>query len=229
MEKITINNIDTLKFSSSKKQAIVLFHGYGADCNDLAPLKQYLDPNDNYDWFFPNGIMDLKEQGMPGGRSWFSIDIESWFEKSLNNQWDEIYSGIPNYFEESRDCLAQFLASIQKEYEHVSIGGFSQGGIMSVQLIPFLNLSKIKSLILYSCSMINFPNWKKSISDLSKDFSIFQSHGENDPVILYKMGHDLNKILTDNIFKTNFYSFSGGHEIPMSILDKTKIFLSSKV
>ena len=38
-------------------RAIILLHGFGADCTDLASLSEAVDLDEETAWFFPNGCV----------------------------------------------------------------------------------------------------------------------------------------------------------------------------
>src|SRR5947207_7301835 len=61
--------------------AVVLCHGYGASGTDLVPLAQPLlaaaaAGAKKPVLIFPAAPLDLTEQGMPGGRAWWPVDLD---------------------------------------------------------------------------------------------------------------------------------------------------------
>src|SRR5262249_18063708 len=100
--------------------ALVLFHGRGADENDLYPLLDLLDPDRRLVAATPRGPLSLP----PGGAHWSIVR--------------EI--GYPDMetFDASYRLAGQWLAAFAKETgvppERTVLGGFSQGAVMTYAL-----------------------------------------------------------------------------------------------
>src|SRR4051812_1591446 len=61
---------------------IVIFHGYGADCHDLASLGQVIEAPLGSHWVFPNAPIQIPIGPGFFGRAWFNIDIQA-YERAL--------------------------------------------------------------------------------------------------------------------------------------------------
>jgi phospholipase/carboxylesterase len=100
--------------------ALVLFHGRGADENDLYSLLDFLDPERRLVAATPRGPLSLP----PGGAHWYIVR--------------EI--GFPDRetFEASYRLAGEFLAAFAEETgvppERTVLGGFSQGAVMTYAL-----------------------------------------------------------------------------------------------
>src|SRR4051812_18780292 len=86
-EKVTWGGLTTymvhdLADGQQPALAVVLCHGYGAPGTDLVGLGQPLLSSGTSDTrgktvlIFPAAPLDLAEQGMPGGRAWWPVDLD---------------------------------------------------------------------------------------------------------------------------------------------------------
>jgi phospholipase/carboxylesterase len=92
--------------------ALVLFHGRGADENDLFPMLDELDPERRYDGFTPRGPLSLP----PGGAHWYIVPRVGFPD--------------PETFWSSYNLVSEWLDALP--YEKLVFGGFSQGCVMSL-------------------------------------------------------------------------------------------------
>jgi predicted esterase len=134
-------------------------------------------------------------------RRWYAL---CWYEnyhadwnrqKSLSKGEDEDESGIL----QSRDY---FHGLIQQEIkdgisaDRIVLGGFSQGGAMSI----FSGLTapvKIGGIVGLSSWLLLNRKFKDYVSEsnLNKDTPIFMGHGDRDPLVLYDLAKDSEEAL----------------------------------
>jgi phospholipase/carboxylesterase len=96
---------------------LVLFHGRGADENDLFPLLDLLDPERRLVGATPRGPLSLP----PGGRHWYALG--------------GIPTPEPTTFHGSYRAATEWLDGFLEEHglshDRLVVGGFSQGAVMS--------------------------------------------------------------------------------------------------
>ncbi len=105
---------------SDELPLVIVMHGRGADANDLADIAPTIDRG--YRFIFPNAPREFEPYpGMTFGFTWF----DGWPPE-------------PGTIVESRNRLLAFIAEALKRYptpaNKVVIAGFSQGGMMSLDV-----------------------------------------------------------------------------------------------
>ena len=147
--------------------ALVLFHGRGADENDLYPLLDFLDPERRLVAATPRGPLSLP----PGGAHWYIVR--------------EI--GFPDRetFEASYRLAGEFLAAFAEETgvppERTVLGGFSQGAVMTYALSLGRGRPRPAGLIALSGFIPTVEGFELDLSPPLPSVAI--GHGTYDPVI----------------------------------------------
>jgi phospholipase/carboxylesterase len=100
--------------------ALVLFHGRGADENDLHPLLDFLDPERRLVAATPRGPLSLP----PGGAHWYIVREIGFPDRET---FDASYRL-------AGDWLAAFAEETGVPPERTVLGGFSQGAVMTYAL-----------------------------------------------------------------------------------------------
>lgn len=209
--------------SSHSKKNIVLFHGYGADCWDLFGLKDYLDPNSDYNWYFPNGSMAA--QGLPMGRAWFPIDIQALEEAMARGGFRHMSNDRPKQVDQLLPQIYTMFQEMGLKPEDTIIGGFSQGAMLSLEVIldsdiPFAGLIQFSST-LFDKNNLPLRAMKR------EGFRFFQSHGKADAILPYYAAEVLHMLLNKAGWFGDLHTFSGGHEIPLKTIEAAKQFIDS--
>lgn len=216
MKQSNIEGLDCLSLDRNNKKALVLFHGYGASMNDLAPLHNNL--NLEFDYYFPQGIIEIPLGPYVSGYAWFEIDMMELEKKMRQGLHRNFYDIKPNGFDEALSKMETFLNALREKYDEIVIGGFSQGAMCSLHLAFKM---KLNYLILLSGN----PVWMSGLKIENHTLSFFQSHGKLDPVLSYDSALDLYKKLKTYENKGSFISFNGAHEIPLAVINELKSFL----
>lgn len=128
-------------------------------------------------------------------------------QKSLQKGEDEDGAGIL----QSRDY---FHGLIQQEIkdgisaDRIILGGFSQGGAMSI----FAGLTapvKIGGIVGLSSWLLLNQKFKEYVPEgnINKDTPIFMGHGNRDPLVLYDLAKDSEKALKDMGYGVTFKTY----------------------
>lgn len=203
------------------KACVVLFHGYGADANDLASLQNIFKLEASADWFFPQGVHSVAISPMMSGRAWFQLRMSDFENLAQNKVADE---GIDPEVKDVITQVTNWLNHLGKLYDQVFIGGFSQGAILTSHCFYRLNFTPAGLLLLSGSLMVpsEFPGTVPE--PLRAPF--FQSHGGQDPVLPLPGAQKLHSKLIELGLEGNFMEFSGGHEIPISVIQRAQTFLN---
>ena len=215
----TIAGIDCLTVKGQHAHtAVIFFHGYGANMHDLFPLWQMWH-QEKFSWYFPNGVLPLP-MGYYEGRAWFSIDIERLEQAIREGTHREMADAVPPEFDETLTRMSLFIKEVARTHSHVVIGGFSQGAMCASHLALKSDLN-IDGLILLSGNMVASPRWPTN----AKGMPFYQAHGSQDPILSLTGAKLLEEKLLACNFQGKLHVFSGGHEIPMSVINEVKAFL----
>src|SRR5438874_7744832 len=100
--------------------ALVLFHGRGADEQDLFPLLDALDPERRFVAATPRGPLSLP----PGGAHWYALG-------GIGTPEPTTFLGS---FGAAASWVDGFLAEHGLGHDRLVLGGFSQGGVVAYSL-----------------------------------------------------------------------------------------------
>ena len=213
-----------LNGAAPKPRAIVLFHGFGADYNDLVPLAEMLGLRQDTTWYFPNGMQEVIMGPGMAGRAWFQIDMSRIEQAMVKGQHFDLSTHRPSGLDRARDRVGTFYSDICSRHDEVILGGFSQGAMLSTEL-AFTQSRKPDGLVLMSGALIDEANWKKWATSC-RGVRFIQSHGKNDVILGYQFAERLYDLLLEAGLEGEFVPFSGGHEIPPKVISKIAEFLS---
>lgn len=212
-------------FVDEKNVNIILFHGYGADAQDLAPLSQMIRTKRECNWFFPQGPLDIPLGGYGVGKAWWPIPIDRYQAAGATL---DVSIEVPKGIEKLRSEFEKWLAIKKLDPKITFIGGFSQGGMLALDLF-YSFPAHFNSLGLLSSNLINKSYLKTLPTDQIKGKTAFISHGQSDPVLPINGARSLESFLTQSGLKTKTTYFNGGHEIPPIVLAQLGIFLDQSL
>jgi phospholipase/carboxylesterase len=162
--------------------ALVLLHGRGTDEYDLAPLVDMLDPEGRLVGVTPRAPLTLP----PGGHHWYvSVGIP--------NPHPQTFHGTLNLLSGWLDAL---LAEHELVYDHLVLGGFSQGAVMSYALGLGAGRPRPRGLLCLSGFMPEVPDFSLDLTGLD-GYPVALGHGTQDPVIGVEWGREARQRLDE--------------------------------
>lgn len=166
----------------------VLLHGWGANHHDLTSLPPLLDlPGCEY--IFPNA--PFTHYQVPKGRAWYALEN--------NNQ------GI----EESVSTFYHWLLTLEDRtnipLNKTIVGGFSQGGAMSLDVGLQLPVAGV-------CSLSGYLHFEPK-NDRNPFPPTLMCHGTNDPVVPIVSARDAQQKLTTVGVNMRYQEYEMAHEI----------------
>lgn len=197
---------------------IVLFHGYGADMNDLAPLAGAIQAPKNSNWYFPNGSLSVPLGGHYEGRAWFPIPLAE-----LERGGIDLSTVVPPGMKKARENARAFLAKLGVAPRKLVIGGFSQGAMLATDLVMHMDEAPA-GLALLSGTLVNATEWAE-LARRKPGLKFFQAHGAYDQVLPFAHAQKLEALLKAAGWQGHLQRFEGAHEIPSEVLIQFGAFL----
>lgn len=195
---------------------IVLLHGFGADASDLYPLADFLDPDENWNFYFPDAPLEVPIGPHMMGRGWFPISV-----RDLETGVDFTKVRPPG-LDKSAEAVSGLLFELNSK--KLVLGGFSQGAMIATE-VALHSPEDVQGLIILSGAMLDEENWTKKSAGL-KTIKILQAHGQHDQVLPFVVSQRLNEMIKKGGAEIDWIPFSGGHEIPMPVLQRARQFIS---
>lgn len=186
---------------------LVLLHGWGADGRDLAdlgvPLQQMLP---DLALWCPHAPAPCSAN--PMGRQWFEL-TEQFFtrpEEALGEMTEICY-----VLEAAIDALCDEMGLVPQD---IIVGGFSQGGMMSLHIA---NEGRLQAAGFASLSgaLVGAPNEPED-----GPHHILLAHGMKDEVVPFAASREAQSLLEDAGHHVDFLARDElGHGIDMAVLD----------
>jgi phospholipase/carboxylesterase len=213
--------------------AVVLCHGYGAPGTDLVPLSQPIltttvaQTRPKAVMIFPAAPLDLAEQGIPGGRAWWPVDLDRLVNRRTPELMAQFQKSCPKGLPESRGHLLALLTEAGKHFELTAdrfvLGGFSQGAMLTTDVA--LRLKKAPAgLVVLSGARTNDGEWRGLALERGP-LAVLQSHGRFDSILPFPMGTALRDLFLEAGADVDFVAFNGDHEIPLEALHRLTHFV----
>ena len=187
--------------------ALVLFHGRGANENDLFPLLDVLDAGRRFDGYTPRGPLSLP----PGGAHWYIVPRVGYPD--------------PATFAESYREAAEWLDGLP--HEKIVLGGFSQGCVMALALGLGRGRPRPAAIGGFSGFLPEVDGWEL---DTEKPFPPNAiGHGTLDPVIPIEFGRNTNEKLLAAGAKPLYREYPEGHTLDPDFLLEVRGWLCKNV
>ena len=201
------------KTGDSCENILIWLHGLGADASDFFTFTEVLSLKQTL-FVFPNApICPVTiNQGMKM-RSWYditSLDIkEGTHHQDLENSVSQIEDLIANY-------LKQGFSP-----EKITLGGFSQGAVVSLAL-GYKNKHKIAKIVGFSGYLADFP-----LNKTQRKPKILLSHGVADSVIPISYGRMAKNILQKEDFFVQWEEYPIEHSVCQEQIKSLETFLKN--
>ncbi len=204
---------------------VILLHGFGAPGYDLVSLWRMLRVPDTVRFVFPVAPLKL-EDGLPDGRAWWMLDMDQIAQHMARGRDLHV---VPDGLAAAREQLLAMLNDLDRHEglppDHVFLGGFSQGAMLACDTMV-RSTRAFAGLIILSGSILAKQEWEERWP-ARKGLPVFQSHGTDDPLLPHETATQLKDSLLRHGLPVTWHEFRGGHEIPLSVLDRLGPFLSN--
>jgi len=221
-----LGGLDTLVVSGAAGAPVIaMFHGYGADANDLAPLSQVVRTPAGTTWLFPNAPHEVAIGPHMTGRAWFPIDMEALQIAMMSGRHRDMSDLRPPELAQARAMAMAMLADFGAPIERVILAGFSQGAMLATALALHADRPPL-GLAILSGTMLDREVWQR-LAPQRSGLRFFQSHGTHDPLLDFHAAERLHAMLNSAGLQGEFMPFRGQHEIPMPVLDGLSRYLGT--
>jgi phospholipase/carboxylesterase len=197
---------------------LVLLHGYGMRAEDFAPFSRSLGLPLRF--LLPQGPV----RAAGGGYGWWVSSLEE-AGFAVAPVPRDLAQLEPPGLAAAHAQLHAFLTAAAAEFEAQQwvLGGFSQGGMLALDL-ALRGAPLPAALVLLSASRIAFPRWAPQQHRL-EGLPVFMSHGKSDPDLAFHAGEALRDFAIAGGARVAWLPFEGGHEIPLIVWRGLRKFL----
>ena len=203
---IIIKSANFNKTNSNK--LIVFLHGYGSNGLDFEPIADLFSKK------LTNTVVCVPDAPFECA---MSHSGREWFPLSDNSLQEDIANG-PALIE---PFLTEYIHDLQAEYHcnEINLLGFSQGAILSLAMLYYMNISKIVAF-----SGLFHP--QKNMDIVAPNAKILLVHGDEDDVVPYSNASLTMSSLQALKIQSQLITCKGvGHTISMQYIDQCIKFL----
>ncbi len=215
-------NCQVVDFADGEPElVVVLCHGFGAPGTDLVSLGQYivqLDPqlNGRVRFVFPAAPLSLDDQGIPGGRAWWPLDMVKLQMAMATGEFRDLRNDHPEELPAAREKLLALIDEVRGRtglpMSKIVLGGFSQGSMLSSDIALRLD-DPPAALCVWSGTLLCEDTWR-GLAAKRGPLRVLQSHGRTDPILPFEASLWLRDLFRDSGFEIEFIEFNGTHTIP---------------
>ena len=185
---------------------IFLLHGFGANMRDLVDIAPMINQED-FIYIFPNAPFEIN--------SGFDQKAYSWFDFDNLNEIRESEKILENTIEES-------LGLFNIDKDKIYLGGFSQGGMMTMHA-DIIHQNLFSGLLILSSTIISQIDLN---IDLIINPRVFLAHGTNDSIISINQGQETHRKLISKGLNVEYHEYEMGHQIIEKEIIDIKSWLS---
>jgi len=157
--------------------------------------------------------------------------MPSWYDiKGLSSRDNEDCKGI----EQSRETILALMKEEMEQHkipaESIFVGGFSQGGALSLYTVYQLSFA-IGGCIGLSTYLPLAEQWQKHVSDEAKATPLFMGHGDADPLVRLSWGEEsFQRVKKVGVKSTEFHKYRGmQHSSCMQELEDVIAFIRNHI
>lgn len=189
---------------------LVLFHGRGADENDLFPLLELIDPVGRLLGVTPRAPLSLP----PGGAHWYVVREIGYPDRAT---FDAAYAAASSWLDE-------LASSSGIGPERTVLGGFSQGAVMAYALGLGAGRPRPAGLLALSGFLPTVEGFELDLESKPAPRTAI-GHGSYDPIIAPEWGRRAARALAEAGFDTRFRESPLPHAIDPGFLREASPWL----
>lgn len=215
--RVTLAGFETIVVEPATRSAtdIIMLHGYSNSAAGLSPFARSLGLQATF--YFPQAPLPT----MDGGWTWWPVDHEQRTRALALGPRDLTHTSPDR--ESVRRRMLQLVSETQRNGNRTILCGFSQGGMLALDLFLMEEL-RLDALALFSSCLIDQARVAPRAARLEA-LPTFISHGLHDTDLAYDTGCRLREFLVGAGAEVSWVEFDGGHEIPLPVWRQFKQFL----
>ena len=194
--------------------ALVLLHGRATSEHDLHPLLDALDPDRRLLGITPGAPLT----GIPpGGRHWYVIE-------EVGQPDEQTFVDTMNQLSRATDDL---LREHGIEWDRTVVGGFSQGGAVSLALAFGTGRPRAAGVLAMSCFLPMVRGWRIDVR-AKRGMEAYVSHGIYDNIIPVGFGRRVRDVLVEGGVITTFRETRVQHQIDPELIPEMRTWLLAR-
>lgn len=204
--------LETLETTTGENPVgtVIWMHGLGADATDFEPIVPMLQLAQPLRFVFPNApVRPVTINGGMQMRAWYDID-----------------PGAPLAGSEDIETSVQQVAQLIEQEadqgvpsENVVLAGFSQGGVIALQL-GLSHRHKLRGIMGLSTYLHDHEHLAERADFANVDTPIFMAHGLSDPMIPITRAITSREALLGLNYPVEWHEYAMGHQVcPQEIAD----------
>ncbi len=201
--------------------AFVLCHGFTAPGDELVHCAERLRTSAprGTRFFLPEGPLAVETQPGNVGRAFWDLDVLAMKRAIHRGTRIRMIDETPPGMTEARDALAQCIANLSIDPARTLLGGFSQGAMVSTELVLF-GAHRYAGLALLSGTMLSPERWGPAIEERGASLHVLMTHGEADTIIPIGAANALHERLRAAGATVEMTTYEGGHVIGESAYER---------
>jgi predicted esterase len=192
---------------------LFLMHGYTAEQHHLASYVPLVDPDERFSAIAPRGPIDMPDGD---GAGWWTIDLDT-FESDLSQ------------FMPSLEMLESFIADEATKagvpLERCIVGGFSQGGYLSLALAGRAGAPRYAGVWAICCGLPSAPGLDVDLSDGAGRPALFQ-WGTRDAFIGRQQPKEVIAALGDGGWNLRHHAYDMAHSQTIEMMVDAREWLA---
>lgn len=215
----TLPALRTLRRGEGDGPVVVLLHGMGSRPEDMVSFADRTDLPVGTRFVFPYAPTPTHPSaGREGGFVWWSLGDD--FADPRRHRYPAM--------EVVRRQVIALLDELEVEYgvtsDRIVLGGFSQGAMLAMDVVLH-DRRPLAGVILMSGTFVDEAEWMPLMAD-RRDLRVFQSHGRQDPILLFGPAEELSQRLAANGVDVRFFPFEGEHHVTPDVSQRVAAFIT---
>ncbi len=214
-----LETIDIVTAKVPPTAAIIWLHGLGADGHDFEPVVPDIVRRGERPWRFVFPNAPIRPVSLNGG-----LPMRAWYDlKSLDRSAAEDLAGFWDSEARIRELIAR-EAERGIPADRIVLGGFSQGGAVSLYTAPRLG-SRLAGVLALSCYLPLAERLAAEQREENRLTPIFMAHGRTDGMLPLALGTMSRDTLVRLGYQVEWHEYPMAHSVCLEEIAAIREFL----